>query len=444
MNLGSPPSGTRRPLTKVQRSRVAHSLHRQQRLVRQITQDLEFVADGLIETNPRSAIRERQQEMHRRQVTRLLEATEVVNQLTHVINRDDEDRNYWFAHEAQRREVEEYEARVKDCKGNAVPIRPRDLQHQLRGPMTSRQALEERAKLVKRESSPEHKKRKVTSRALNTAFVKQSPQVIPESPALRLATPLGSRRSLNRLQRTLTPSLRRCHTSKTSSSSSDGATKSKLSKKGKKLYKKVNAKLELEALEEDQSIKTENNANICEPPVLKVEQQPSLDQWPPAPPPTWVSQQSQQQQQQHQTPPQPQEQPREPRRRQSSVRYGDNLETRLDYHSRSRLNQPLDREYPLRCQTNCADFELNYLCDHTYVVPDPLQCPFSCPQFTYESQCPHIIEAVLGGQLLYPATLGQAYNNPPVPEPVPIAFSGETQIPDDIKLEPEDEPEAEQ
>ena len=441
INLGSPPSGTRRPLTKVQRSRVAHSLHRQQRLTRQITQDLEFVADGLIETNPRSAIRERQQELHRRQVTRLLEATEIVNQLTHVIERDDEDRNYWFAHEAQRREVEEYEARVKDCQGSMTQIRPRDLQPQLRGPSTSRQALEERAQCIKRDPSlsPESKRRKIISKAHNTAFVKQSPRVIPESPAMRLPTPLGSRRSKNRLQRTLTPSLRRCATSKPSSSSSDGTTIANLTKKNKKLYKKLNAKLELEAVSEAKKIKSHSNVDTCVPPVLKVESQDLPSQWPNAPQTPWAPQQQQLQTSQ---PPQPQDQPREPRRRQSSVRYGDNLQTRLDFHSRSRLNQPLDREYPLKCEINCVDFDLNYLCDHTYVVPDPTLCPINCPQFTFELQCPHLVEAALGDPLPFPATLGSAYNN--LPEPEPATFPERPQPRDPIKLEPEDESEPEQ
>ena len=379
INLGSPPSGTRRPLTIVQRARLQRSLTVQRSHVRHLTEDLEYVADSLAEVNPRSQQRHRQQEQHNRLVSRLAEANDVIGRLTHLIERDDDDRDFFLAHKVQREEVADFEARQQACRSQAVPLKPRPQE-----PCTSAQARE-RQRAVKRPIS-EEQRTDVQPQAA------PSPLVIPESPILPPNTPVGSRRAKSRLQRTLTPSLRRWTRSATSksSSSSDTAITSKLSKRNKKLYTKLNDRIETEAAAEHEAAADGPRmpSRSRAPPRVTFASSPILGEQP-------HHQQSVVQQQQHQQQREPQQQQdRQPRRqRQTSASYGNGLEARLRYFERSTLNRPVAREYQLVCDHNCAFFNDNGHCEHAVVNVSgtvAVNCPYLCYDFYVTSRCGHL------------------------------------------------------
>ena len=383
INIGSPPSGTRRPLTIVQRARLQRCVMAQRRHVRLLTGDLEYVADSLAEVNPRSQQRQRQQEQHSRMVLRLAEANENLGRLVHLVERDDDDRDFFMAHKAQREEVADFEARQQQCKSEAVSIKQRVPDPAV--PSTSAQAMA-RQRNNKRTSSAMQEE--------EAGGVMPSPLIIPESPIPHPSTPVGSRRARSRLQRTLTPSSRRCTrgTTSKSSSSSDTGVVTRLSKRNKKLYAKLNERIESEAATAEAAAandgpraprRTRPNVTFS---VLPQQQDQN-------------QQQARPQQQRREPPQQVEVQPvqaadRQPRRRrQNSASYGDGLEARLQFFERSTLNRPVAREYQLVCDHNCAFFNDNGHCEHAVVNVSgtvAVKCPQLCYDFYVTSRCSHL------------------------------------------------------
>ena len=431
LDLGSPPTGTRRPLTKVQKSRLLRSRQEQQNLSRGLTRDLEFVAEGLADAHPRAPQRQRQQELHSRILARIAEINDITRLTTSLIENDDEDANYYFAMQQQRKEVADYEARQKQCKEKATPLcQPRPPPapeahvpaHQC--PMTSQQALA----LRRGENLPRAEEHGEEGGCRTTG----SPLVIPESPNLRQPTPVGSRRAKNRLQRTLTPSVRRStrstvSKSSKSSSGSDQVFTSKLSSRNKRLYTAINRKLESDAaaatvaepnntmtspLPPRKTTKRTRATTASTQPQTSLATSTPLTQ--PQPQPAPEPQPGLQQQT-------PQQRDRPPRRRQRSADYGVGLEQRLEFHENSRLNRPLSREYSLMCHQQCQQFQDEHFCDHMTLVIEgtvSIRCPENCYFFDSTSRCPHL-EAGIDGQFRPIRTYRQPL--PPVDTVVALA-----------------------
>ena len=439
----SPPSEARKPLSRLQRGRLERHLLQQQRLQRATIEDLELMAEALAEMNPRSPYRPRQQEIHRRTITRLAEINELVTSLQLQLERDNDDRSYHLAYQEQRREVKEYEERQQSCKEGMISLRPRANQpassaNEPRA-MTSAEA---RRNATKRNANSDWpctqdfkkvKKEPVKPETVEDLIDLSSldPEIIPESP-MRLPTPCGSRRSKSRLARTLSPGVQRqIKTSKSSrsSSSSDHSPRcKKLSTRGKKLYKKLTAKIESEAIAEEQ---------VQPRQVEKAETDTNMWQWSTGRLPVRFEQQQQHLSQQ---PHQPQQQQRQPRR-QAEHRWGDRLEDREYFHVNSTLGRPVFEDYPLVCPRNCDEFRDYNYCDHCHVEitgSAPLVCDFRCLDYAISGLCPHQYLDVSG---FVP------YQQPP---PTQAASEQPPQVPVDAagplaaaEVQPKDEPEPE-
>lgn len=377
----SPVSG-RQPLSRLHRNQLERNLLRQRQVQRTMIEDLELVAEGLAEMNPRSPYRPRQQDLHRRLVSRLAEINELVTSLQLQIERDDEDRSYFLARQEQRREVEEYEKRTNSQRQGMISLKPRPCApastSQPRA-MTSKQAIAERTQ--KWPSTQDF----ATQVKPEIKCIPASPEVIPESPKLALPTPAGSRRSKSRLKRLLSPGVCKSKTTgypTSSSSGSDDRVYKKLSAKNRKLYKKLTTKIEAEQQKpENNEVKNED---------IKDEKPGGFDynyQWSTGRPADYIR--PQQPLLQHQP---VQQQQRQPVRRLSDHRWGDLVEDREDFHLGSSLGLPLQQEYPLICPENCLEFTQLGYCQHCYLAISgtaPLICDLNCLEHTISGRCPH-------------------------------------------------------
>ena len=361
--------GMRQPLTVLQRSKLERTLLQQRALHRRTVEDLELLATGLGEMNPRSPYRPRQEELHRRTVERLAAIGELVTSLQLQLERDNEDKSYAEAYRQQRKEVEEYEKRQQECRNNATSIKPRSEAAPASSPqpMTSRQAIAQRQQSQKWPNTQDFTSNLKIEKSKPKIEAKTEPDIIPESP-LPLPTPAGSRRSRSRLLRTLSPGVR--HVPPRSSSSSDTSSKkvlAKLSTKNRKLYKKLRTKIESEQVPESK--------------LEKVEADQYDYQW------STGHQQVQ---------PQPEQQltqrssPRQPVRRESNPEL---VEARLQFHACSTLGQAVLRDYPTYCPLSCLDFALGHVCDHATLDDrgrDPSDCRINCLDYQISGICPHL------------------------------------------------------
>ena len=434
MAFQTSPARGRQPLGRPQRMQLDRNLARQRQLLRTLTEDLELVAEGLAELNPRSPYRPRQQEIHRRLVSRLAEVQEIVTSLQLQAERDDEDKSYILAQQQQKEEIDNYEKRLTCPPDNVVSIKPRSATSKPSTvwqpqPMTSRQAMEERQSLshvwpsTQDFRSQEVKDEKVKSEHL----LHFSPDIIPESP-IRLPTPAGSRRSKSRLKRTLSPGVMpSIKAGSSSSSGSEFAARKKLPLKTRKLYKKVNTLIEKEMKPEPKIEKNEHSEQHHQCPAghdtvdIKPQPQPQLPQQP------------------HQHP-EPQQQ--RPPVRQSSLRgrwvpaidenWGGLVESRENFHLRSTLGQPIEQEFPLVCDLNCEEFNNIGFCDHCrlHVVGDaPLICDTNCLEFVISGRCPHSYVSV-SGFVPYPPFAAQQPE-----EPTTQAATAEDNLEAEVKQE---------